>query len=120
MKDIITQDCSTNTITSTWNIILYLADDIGSSNSTLNIQIHVLWSRYFQTVNQSDADKVDALLDHIRTSGQYDGLVCSLIETGQGDVVTSVLGEDPTSFRARSKETGIEVCLSLYLYTCQS
>ena len=47
-----------------------------------------------QTVSGPNSDQVNDLLNHIKTSGQYDGLLRSLIETGQQDVVTSVLGED--------------------------
>ena len=49
---------------------------------------------------------MNALLSHIHTSGQYDGLVCSLIEVGQRDVVTHNLGEDLGAFTAVTKHTG--------------
>ena len=57
-------------------------------------------------MNGSNSDKVNDLLSLIKTAGQYSGLVCSLIEVGQQDVVTHNLGEDLSSFSAVTKHTG--------------
>ena len=59
-----------------------------------------------QTVSRPNSDQVSDLLNHIKTSGQYDGLLRSLIDVGQQDVVTSVLGEDLGRFYVSSLSKG--------------
>ena len=47
-----------------------------------------------QTAVTQPLEQVDKVLTYIKTTEHYDGFVCSLIEDGQKDVVTSILGED--------------------------
>ena len=58
----------------------------------------VIYLHLQQTSERAHADKISELLSYIKTTGHYNGFVCTLLEDNQVDVVTGVLREDATSY----------------------